>query len=132
MPRRLYWQNMLVRQGFAWNWALARCIEQFESSKDKDRLTNAAVQHREWNTWKRENAPWWIEISKCAPQESLRDLDKAFKVFWAGRKNGHCCGFPRFKKKGCGRGGVMPTFERHSLSLPYWPLYPRQASDSSP
>ncbi|MGD1717618.1 RNA-guided endonuclease InsQ/TnpB family protein [Dapis sp. BLCC M172] len=36
------------------------------------------------------------EVSKCAPQQALRDLDRAFKNFLTiqGR------GFPRFKKKG--------------------------------
>jgi len=40
------------------------------------------------------------EVSKCAPQESLRDLDRAFKNFFRLLKSGKRTGFPRFKKKG--------------------------------
>ncbi|MBA7689239.1 hypothetical protein ES703_97743 [subsurface metagenome] len=40
------------------------------------------------------------EVSKCAPQESLRDLDRAFKNFFRSLKSGKRTGFPRFKKKG--------------------------------
>jgi len=40
------------------------------------------------------------EVSKCAPQEALRDLDKAFTNFWRGKKKGFKVGFPKFKKKG--------------------------------
>jgi putative transposase len=78
--------------------------------------SHAAIdQHREWNIWKRENAPWWVEISKCVPQESFRDLDKAFSNFFRiqkdtsfraritsakPRKDGKPYGYPKFKKKG--------------------------------
>jgi putative transposase len=39
-------------------------------------------------------------LSKCAPQEALRDCERAFKNFWRGRRNGTAVGFPKFKKKG--------------------------------
>ncbi|MBW4629919.1 MAG: hypothetical protein KME49_31520 [Brasilonema octagenarum HA4186-MV1] len=39
-------------------------------------------------------------MSKCSPQEALRDLDRAFKNFAFGRKAGRNVGFPKFKKKG--------------------------------
>jgi putative transposase len=40
------------------------------------------------------------ETSKCAPQEALRDLDRACTNFYRGLKTGKRIGFPRFKKKG--------------------------------
>lgn len=86
---------------YAWNWALSRRIERFEKNDGKDRFTTAMTDHREWNIWKRENAPWAYEVSKCAPQEAFRDLDRAFKNFWQGQKAGRKVGFPKFKKKGC-------------------------------
>jgi putative transposase len=85
---------------FAWNWALARRIERFEHQEGKEKFTSAAQEHREWNVWKREHALWVYEVSKCAPQEAFRNLDKAFKGFWRGRKTGKPVGFPQFKKKG--------------------------------
>ena len=40
------------------------------------------------------------ECSKCAPQEALRDLNRAFQNFYRGLKEGKHIGFPRFKNKG--------------------------------
>ena len=76
---------------FAYNWGLARLREALEQG----RLLPSAIQlHMEWNRWKRENAPWWVEVSKCAPQEALRDLERAVRNWREGRAN-----FPRFKRK---------------------------------
>jgi putative transposase len=88
---------------FAWNWALARrkvLLDKYPERKDKRRYTNACAQHREWNAWKVENAPWAYECSKCTAQEAFRNLDKAFRNFYRGRKAGRRVGFPKFKKKG--------------------------------
>ncbi len=76
---------------FAYNWGLERCKRALEEGK---RLPSAAELHREWNRWKRENALWWTEVSKCAPQEAFRDLEKAFKAWRTGRGK-----LPRFKRK---------------------------------
>jgi len=85
---------------FAWNWGLARRLEQLQTTEGQERFPNAIEQHREWNHWKQEHAPWAYEVSKCAPQEALRDLDRAFATFWNARKMGREVGFPKFKKKG--------------------------------
>ena len=82
---------------FAWNWGLARRKEALECG---ERVPNAIEQNRDWNRWKHDNAPWAREVSKCAPQESLRNLDQAFANFWRARKEGRAVGFPKFKKKG--------------------------------
>jgi putative transposase len=76
---------------FAYNWGLSLCQK---AHKEGRRLPSAAELHREWNRWKRENAPWWTEVSKCAPQEAFRDLEKALRNWRAGRSR-----FPRFRKK---------------------------------
>lgn len=82
---------------FAFNWGLALRIELYE--KDKQ-YTNAIAQHKLLNSLKSSQFPWMYEVSKCSPQEALRDLDKAFKNFFRGLKNGQNIGFPKFKKKG--------------------------------
>jgi putative transposase len=76
---------------FAYNWGLSLCQKALEEGR---RLPSATELHREWNRWKRENAPWWTEVSKCAPQEAFRDLEKALKNWKAKRAR-----FPRFKRK---------------------------------
>jgi putative transposase len=43
--------------------------------------------------------PWMYDVSKCAPQESLKNVDKAFKNFFRGLKQGKKVGFPKFKSK---------------------------------
>ncbi len=67
---------------FAFNWGLALCKERLEHQES---VPHGAELHRLWNIFKRGNAPWWVEVSKCSPQESLRDLDRAFGNFWRGR-----------------------------------------------
>ncbi len=82
---------------FAYNFGLVLCRERLEKG---EKLPRAMELHRLWNAFKREGAPWWVEVSKCAPQEALRDLERAFGNFWRGRREGRPVGFPRFRKKG--------------------------------
>ncbi|MBE3574678.1 MAG: IS200/IS605 family element transposase accessory protein TnpB [Firmicutes bacterium] len=82
---------------FAYNWGLARRIEFYQQT---GKSTNAMEQHRELNRLKKTQFPWMYEVSKCAPQEALRDLDRAFRNFFRGLKEGRRTGYPRFKKKG--------------------------------
>ncbi|TXT56689.1 MAG: hypothetical protein BAJATHORv1_20282 [Candidatus Thorarchaeota archaeon] len=83
---------------FAYNWGLARRIEEYKSS---GQALNAIELHRELNARKQTEFPWMYEVSKCAPQESLRDLDRAFTRFFERVKTGkRPYGFPRFKKRG--------------------------------
>jgi putative transposase len=85
---------------FAYNWGLEQRIKSLEEETGKDRFTNYFEQHLELNRLKKTNFSWMYQVSKCAPQEALRDLDKAFANFWRGKKNGIKIGFPKFKKKG--------------------------------
>lgn len=82
---------------FAYNWGLARRIEQYRQDGSR---SNAIAQHRELNALKKTEYPWMYEVSKCAPQEALRDLDRAFQNFFRGLKHARQVGFPAFKKKG--------------------------------
>jgi len=76
---------------FAYNWGLEMALRALEEGR---RLPSAPELHKAWNAWKRENAPWWTGVSKCAPQEAFRDLEKALKNWKAKRAR-----FPRFKRK---------------------------------
>lgn len=103
---------------FAYNWGLARRIELYQQT---GKSTNAIEQHRELNRLKKTNIPWMYEVSKCAPQEALRDLDRAFRNFFRGLKEGRKVGFPRFKKKGRDDSfrltGAIHVFDR-AVQLP--------------
>ncbi|MFH1778585.1 MAG: RNA-guided endonuclease TnpB family protein [Candidatus Omnitrophota bacterium] len=82
---------------FAYNWALARRIEEY---KKEGTSNNAIKQHRQLNALKKTEFPWMYEVSKCAPQEALRDLQRAYENFFRRLKAGENPGFPKFKKKG--------------------------------
>jgi putative transposase len=100
---------------FAYNWGLEMALKAREEGR---KLPSAAELHKAWNVWKRENAPWWTEVSKCAPQEAFRDLEKALKNWKAKRAR-----FPRFKRKKslddnkARLTGTIKVFSRH-IQLP--------------
>ena len=85
---------------FAYNWGLEKRIAQYKNNQGDDRFTDAIEQHKLLNSLKKTEFPWMYETSKCAPQESLRDLHRAFRNFYRGLKSGKKVGFPRFKKRG--------------------------------
>jgi len=103
---------------FTFNWGLSRRIALYEQEK---KSTNAIEQHRLLNSLKDTEFPWMYEVSKCAPQEALRNLDCAFQNFFRGIKQGQKIGFPSFKKKGDGDSfrltGAIKIYEK-KIQLP--------------
>src|SRR5262249_54280404 len=84
---------------------LARCKARYDAER---KWYSAAEMHRAWNAAKKADPAlaWWAENSKCAYQESFRDLDRALRDFIKSRKGqrkGKRLGFPRFKKRGRAR-----------------------------
>ncbi|WP_287242576.1 MULTISPECIES: transposase [unclassified Okeania] len=77
----------------AYNWGLATCICEYESTKKR---LSAITLHKRLVAEVKSQNPWYYQVSKCAPQQALRDLERAFKNFLTIPK----CGFPKFKKKG--------------------------------
>ena len=57
-------------------------------------VPNAIELHRELNSLKKTGLAWMYEVSKCAPQEALRNLDSAFARFFDGDAD-----FPKFKSR---------------------------------
>jgi putative transposase len=90
---------------WAFNFGLQRKIAAREAG---ERMPTAIDLHRELNRLKQISVPWMYEVSKCAPQEALRNLDKAFKNFFEGRAR-----FPRFKSRKRGVGGFRLTGAIH-------------------
>jgi putative transposase len=87
---------------FAWNWGLARCQERYAA---EGKWYSGAELHKLWNAAKKADPglAWWGENSKCAYQESFRDLDRALREFTRsknGQRRGKRLGFPRYKKRG--------------------------------
>jgi putative transposase len=109
---------------WAYNWGLARKIE---ASQNKEKVPTAIDLHRQLNDLKKSELAWMYAVSKCAPQEALRNLDQAYAHFFrrvkekkAGRKVQ--AGFPKFKSKKNGLGsfrltGAIHIFE-NAIQLP--------------
>ena len=76
---------------FAYNWALDRWKTQYDAG---EKVSEGKLR-KELNAIKREEYPWMLEVTKCAPQLAIKDLGKAFQNFFAKRAD-----FPKFKKKG--------------------------------
>ncbi len=77
------------------------------SRHNAPKIPSAIDLHRELNRLKKipkeqGGVPWMYESSKYAPQEALRNLDKAFDHFFNRIKNGKKPGYPKFKNKGVG------------------------------
>jgi len=97
---------------WAYNWGLARKQETYRQT---GKSPSAMDLHRELNALKQTAVPWMYAVSKCAPQEALRNLDSAFTHFFrraqlkkAGKYRGKL-GYPRRKSKKRGLGGFRLT-----------------------
>jgi putative transposase len=97
---------------WAYNWGLQVKQERYRATK---KSPNAIALHRELNTLKKMAVPWMYQVSKCAPQEALWNLDAAFTQFFrrcALKKRGKWkgkLGFPQFKTKKKGLGSFRLT-----------------------
>lgn len=97
---------------YAYNWGLRRYQEEYAAGR---KTPNAASLHKELNALKSSDLPWMYEVSKCAPQEALRNLEKAFKNFFrkvALKKMGQWkgkLGYPKLKSKKKGIGSFRLT-----------------------
>jgi putative transposase len=91
---------------FAYNWGLKLKQERYKAT---GKSPYAMELHRELNALKKTDLPWMYDVSKCAPQEALRNLDNAFAHFFR-----RC----RLKKEGKLRGKVgYPTFKSKKKGL---------------
>lgn len=109
---------------WAYNWGLARKKEAWAERKDAldagvpqgdaPKVPTAIDLHRELNALKKlpvedGGIPWAYLASKCAMQEALRNLDRAFQNFFRRVRNGEKPGYPRFKSRNRGIGGFTVT-----------------------
>ena len=82
---------------FAYNWGLAEWKRRYEAGEP----VNEGILRKELNAIKREQFPWMLEVTKCAPQLAIKNnLNSAFRNFFRCLKQGKQVGFPKFHKKG--------------------------------
>jgi putative transposase len=82
---------------FAYNWALAEWQRQYAAHKADPALPapSQMALRRQLNAIKRDQFPWMLEVTKCAPQSAIIQLGEAFKNFFA-----HRARYPKFRRKG--------------------------------
>lgn len=87
---------------WAHNWGLRRKQEEHLAG----RKTPTAIDlHRELVSLKKTDVPWLYDVSKCAPQQALRNLDRAFEGFFRRCEQGaKKKGYPKFKSRKRGVG----------------------------
>src|SRR5262249_9727205 len=97
---------------FAYNWGLARKQEAYHAT---GKSPSAMDLHRELNALKKTELPWMYDVSKCARQEALRNLDNAYAHFFRrcelkkqGKRKGKV-GYPQPKSKKRGLGSFRLT-----------------------
>lgn len=92
---------------FVYNYFLGKRIDAYKADKSTINIFACMQQLTEL---KRTNDYAWLkEADSHALQQSLRDLDTAYKNFFRKVKKGATVGFPRFKKKRDGRKSYRTT-----------------------
>jgi putative transposase len=86
---------------YAYNWGLN---QKKIAINNKTKIPNLFELQRCLTTLKQTELSWMYEVSKCSPQEALRNLDKAFDNFFKKRSK-----FPKFKSKKNGIGSFKFT-----------------------
>ena len=95
--QRTYFAKAAGTARFAYNWALAEWQVQYQAHLLNPLLAqpNEGALRRQLNEIKREQFPWMLDVTKCAPQQAIMQLGTAFKNFFAGHAKHPC-----FHKKG--------------------------------
>jgi putative transposase len=97
---------------WAYNWGLSRKQEAYHATGTSP---SAMDLHRDLNALKQTAVPWMYEVSTCAPQAALRNLDSAFAHFYRRcqlKKHGKLrgkVGYPQRKTRKHGLGSFRLT-----------------------
>ena len=85
----------------AYNWGIdewQRLYQLHKTDPLKNPQPNEMLLRRRFNAIKRTEFPYMLEVTKCAPQQALRNLGTAYKNHWRNPKR---FAFPTYKKKYC-------------------------------
>ncbi len=107
---------------FAWNWALGIMRE---ARKNQTPLPLVGDLKTEFNRIKREQFPFMVETTKCAPEQAFADLRQALMNYFndikkrkngTRRKDGKQVGFPRFKSRKRGYGSFYLANDKFTVT----------------
>ena len=97
--QEIYFRKACGVARHAYNWALATWKRQYEAGEKP----NEANLRKQYNAIKPVEFPWTLEVTKCAPQQAIKNAGTAYKNFFdrlKKGKKGRDVGYPTFKKKG--------------------------------
>ncbi len=116
-----YFRQAAGNARFAWNWALGIMRE---ARKNQTTLPLVGDLKAEFNRIKREQFPFMLETTKCAPEQAFADLKQALansfndsKKRKSGkhRKDGKRVGFPKFKSRKRGYGSFYLSNDKFTV-----------------
>jgi putative transposase len=124
-----YFRQAAGNARFAWNWAVARLREARNAG---EKLPLVGDLKAEFNRIKRDQFPFMLETTKCAPEQAFADLRQAIAHYFHDitkrkngkrRKDGKRVGFPKFKSRKRGYGSFYLsndkfTVDGHWLRVP--------------
>ena len=88
--QRTYFAKAAGTARFAYNWALNEWNRQIGEGL---KVTESALR-KQLNAIKRDQFPWMLEVTKCAPQLAIKNLGRAFTNFYTKKAK-----YPEFHKK---------------------------------
>lgn len=125
-----YFRQAAGNARFAWNWAVAILRQ---ARKDKTTLPLVGDLKKEFNRIKRDQFPFMLETTKCAPEQAFADLKQALANYWNDitkrkrgirRKDGKRVGFPTFKSRKKGYGSFYLSNDKFTVDG-HWMKVPK-------
>ena len=92
--QKTYFRKAFGVSRLAYNWGLDEWKRMYEAGEKCSYIT----LNNKFNAIKREQFPFVLEVTKWAPSQALRNLEKAFKRFFEDLKKGKVA-YPQFKHK---------------------------------
>ena len=122
LEQEQYFRQAAGNARFAWNWALGIMRE---ARKNQTTLPLVGDLKTEFNRIKREQFPFMLETTKCAPEQAFADLRQALTNYFNDikkrkngkrRKDGKRVGFPRFKSRKRGYGSFYLANDKFTVN----------------
>ncbi|MCG8351785.1 MAG: transposase [Chloroflexales bacterium] len=120
-----YFRQAAGNARFAWNWAVAILRQ---ARKDQTTLPLVGDLKKEFNRIKRDQFPFVMQTTKCAPEQAFADLQHALANYWHDitkrkrgirRKDGKRVGFPTFKSRKQGDRSFYLSNDKFTVDGPW-------------
>jgi putative transposase len=120
VEQNIHFSRAVGTARFAYNWALAEWRRQYKAGEKP----SAARLKAQWNSTRRVEFPWSLEVTKCASGQAIMNLGIAYSNFFRDLKKPKSqrkSGRPKFKKKGHGDRFALwnDQFEVRSVFRPF-------------